>query len=94
MTEQLVALARAKIQKIRCQTPNRHVILVGFNAGAAVALQVALVEPVNSIICLGFAFNTLYGVRGAPDDRIVDLTTPVLFVIGQNAQRSRYIYLK
>lgn len=89
MTEQLITMTRAKIQAIRNHTPNRHVILVGFNAGAALALQIALVESVNSVICLGFAFNTLYGVHGAPDDRIVDLTTPVLFVIGQNAQRSR-----
>lgn len=89
MTEQLVVITRAKIQEIRNQTPNRHIILAGFNAGAAIALQVALVEQVNSVICLGFAFNTLIGVRGNPDDRIVDLTTPILFIIGQNAQRSR-----
>lgn len=84
-------MTRAKIQEIRNQTPNRHIILAGFNAGAAIALQVALVEQVNSIVCLGFAFNTLFGVRGNPDDRILDLTTPVLFVIGQNAQRSRWV---
>lgn len=89
MTEHLVAVTRSKIQEIRNQTPNRHVILAGFNAGAAIAVQVALSEPVNAIVCLGFAFNTLNGVRGVPDDRILDLTTPVLFVIGQNAQRSR-----
>lgn len=89
MTEQLVAVTRAKIQEIRNQASNRHIILAGFNAGAAIALQVALVEPVNSIVCLGFGFNTLIGVRGNPDDRILDLTIPVLFVIGQNAQRSR-----
>lgn len=90
VTEQLVAMTRAKIQDIHNQTPNRNIILAGFNAGAAIALQVALVEDVNSIICLGFAFNTLIGVRGAQDDRILELTTPVLFVVGQNAQRSRY----
>lgn len=89
MTEQLIVMARAKIQEIRLQTPNRHIILVGFNAGAALALQIAYVESVNSVICLGFAYNTLYGVHGASDDRIIELTTPVLFVIGQNAQRSR-----
>lgn len=82
-------MSRAKIQKIRNQSPNRHIILAGFDAGAAIALQVALVERVNSIVCLSFAFNTLNGVRGMPDDRILDITTPVLFVIGQNAQRSR-----
>lgn len=89
MTENLVAITRAKIQLIRNQTPHRHIILAGFAAGAAVALQVALVEPVNSIVCLGFAYNTLNGHRGANDDRILELTTPILFVIGENAQKSR-----
>lgn len=70
--------------------PNRNIILVGFNAGASIALQVAAVETVNSIICLGFAFNTLHGVRGEVDDRILEITTPILFILGQNAQRSRY----
>lgn len=89
ITEQIIAIVRAKIQEIRLQTPNRNIILVGFNAGAAIAMQVALVEPVNSIVCLNFAYNTLHGVRGEPDDRILELTTPVLFVVGQNAQQSR-----
>lgn len=71
--------------------PNRHIILVGINAGAAVALQVALVENVSSIVCMGLAFNTVKGVRGAPDDRILDITIPVLFVLGENSARSRYI---
>lgn len=92
LTEHLVALARAKVQEIRNQTPNRHVILAGINAGASIALQVALIELVNSIVCLGFAYNTLNGTRGALGDRIFDLNTPVLFVVGQNAQRSRYVF--
>lgn len=90
VAEQMIAVSRAKIQEIRQESSSRHIILVGFNAGAAVALQVALVENVNSVICMGFAFNTLNGVRGQPDDKILDLTTPVMFVLGQNSARSRY----
>lgn len=89
ITEQLIAIVRAKIREVRVQTPNPNIILVGFNAGAAIAMQVALDESVNSVVCLGFAFNTLGGVRGQPDDRILELTTPVLFILGQNAQKSR-----
>lgn len=89
-TEHLVGRTRKQIQEIRNQSPNRHVILAGFGAGAAIALQVAIVEPVNSIVCLSFAFNTLNGVRGCSDDRILEITTPIIFIIGQNAQRSRY----
>lgn len=89
VTEQLIAATRSKVQELRTEAPTRHIILVGINAGAAIALQVALVEAVSSIVCLGFAFNTLRGTRGAPDDRILDITTPILFVLGENAQRSR-----
>lgn len=96
VTDQMVAITRAKIQEIRYESQKQHIILIGFNAGAAIALQVALVETVDSVVCLGFAYNTIKGVRGAQDDRILELTTPVLFILGQNAQRSRYgfIYTK
>lgn len=89
VTEQMIAVSRAKLHEIRQEAPNRHIVLVGFNAGAAIALQVALVETVNSVVCMGFAYNTFNGVRGSPDDRILDITTPVLFVLGQNSARSR-----
>lgn len=89
VTEHMIAISRAKIQEIRNEVANRHIILVGFNAGAALALQVALVEPVNSVVCMGFAFHTMNGTRGAPDDRVLDLITPVMFVLGQNSARSR-----
>lgn len=89
ITEHMIAISRAKIQEIRSEVAQRQIILVGFNAGAALALQVALVEPVNSVVCMGFAFHTMNGVRGSPDDRILDLTTPVMFVLGQNSARAR-----
>lgn len=88
ITEQLISITRSKIQDLRNEMPNRHIILVGINTGASVALQVALVESVSSIICMGFSFNTLKGVRGQPDDRILEITTPVLFVLGENSSRS------
>lgn len=91
ITEQLVMVSRARIAELRSDAPSRHIILVGFNAGAALAIQLGLVESVSSIVCLGFAYNTVNGVRGAPDDRILSITTPILFVLGQIAQRSRYI---
>lgn len=90
VTEQLVAATRTKIQELRTEMPSRNIILAGVNTGAAIALQVALVETVSSIVCLGFAYNTLKGTRGAPDDRILDLTAPILFVLGENSARSRY----
>lgn len=40
VAEQIVSIARLKIQEIRNETPNKQIILVGFNSGAALALQV------------------------------------------------------
>lgn len=87
ITEQILSVTRAKIQEIRGETPGRAIILLGFNAGAALALQIAQVETVTCVVCMGIAYNTVHGVRGAPDDRILDLTTPILFVIGQNSAK-------
>lgn len=90
VTEQLIAITRSKIQDLRNEMPNRHIILIGINTGAAIALQVALVETISSIVCMGFAFNTVKGTRGAPDDKILEITTPVLFILGECSARSRY----
>lgn len=89
ITEQLIAITRSKIQDLRNEMPNRHIVLVGINSGASIALQAALVETVSSIVCMGFAYNTAKGKRGAPDDKILEITTPVLFVLGENSARSR-----
>ncbi|XP_058129129.1 KAT8 regulatory NSL complex subunit 3 [Anopheles coustani] len=88
LAENMVATTRTKIQQVRTGAPNRSIILVGFDAGAALAIQIGLVETVSCVICLGFSYNTYNGVRGAPDDHIVDITSPVMFVIGQNSARS------
>ena len=89
IAEQIVSLTRVKIQELRNETPSRAVVLVGFNAGATLALQVGISENISCIVCMGFAYNTINGVRGAPDDRIMDIKIPILFVIGQNSARSR-----
>lgn len=87
-TEHLVSITRVKIQDLRAEQPTRQIILVGFNAGASLALQVALQETVNCVVCMGFAYNTINGIRGTPDDHILNVTTPVMFVIGQNSART------
>ncbi|XP_076650445.1 reduction in Cnn dots 1 [Halictus rubicundus] len=83
--DQLVQATRTKIQDIRSDCPGRPIILVGFNAGAALACQVAQMEHVTAVICLGFPFSTVEGKRGTPDDTLMDIRCPVMFVIGQNA---------
>ncbi|XP_062136275.1 KAT8 regulatory NSL complex subunit 3 isoform X7 [Drosophila sulfurigaster albostrigata] len=88
VAETIVSLTRVRIHELRTENPNRGIILIGFNAGAALALQVAMSESVACVICMGFAYNTLRGPRGAPDDRLLDIKAPILFVIGQNSARS------
>uniref|UniRef100_A0A182PP92 KANL3/Tex30 alpha/beta hydrolase-like domain-containing protein n=1 Tax=Anopheles epiroticus TaxID=199890 RepID=A0A182PP92_9DIPT len=88
--ENMLATTRAKIQQVRSSAPNRPIILVGFDAGSALAIQVGLIESISCVICLGFSYNTYNGVRGAPDDHIIDITCPVLFIIGQNSARASH----
>uniref|UniRef100_A0A182JWD7 ATP synthase subunit s, mitochondrial n=1 Tax=Anopheles christyi TaxID=43041 RepID=A0A182JWD7_9DIPT len=90
LAENMLAMTRAKIQQVRSSAPNRPIILVGFDAGSALAIQVGLVESISCVICLGFSYNTYNGVRGTPDDHIVDMTCPVLFIIGQNSARASH----
>lgn len=86
--DQMLASTRSKLQEVRAEFPNKNIILIGFNAGAALALQVAQVEPVLCVVCLGFSLSTAEGRRGDPDDNLLELQCPVLFVIGQNSNTS------
>ncbi|XP_054090255.1 KAT8 regulatory NSL complex subunit 3 isoform X2 [Zeugodacus cucurbitae] len=88
VAEQIVSLTRVKIQELRNENAQRSIILIGFNAGAALALQVAMSENVSCVVCMGFAYNTFNGIRGTPDDRILDIKVPILFVVGQNSAKT------
>ncbi|KAK0183455.1 hypothetical protein PV327_001495 [Microctonus hyperodae] len=83
--DQLVQITRAKIQDVRNDCPGRPMILIGMNTGAALACQVAQMEHVTAVVCLGFPFSTVEGKRGNPDDMLMDIRCPVMFVIGQNS---------
>ena len=58
--DQLVQATRAKIHDIRSDCPGRPIILVGFNAGAALACQVTFyICCINFFShCYWFLFNT------------------------------------
>lgn len=88
IVEQTVSIARTKIQELKAENPDRRLILIGMNSASALAMQVALVEQVSGVVCFGFSYNTVHGVRGQADDHFLDLTTPILFLVGQNAARS------
>uniref|UniRef100_A0A1I8NVU0 KANSL3 helical domain-containing protein n=1 Tax=Stomoxys calcitrans TaxID=35570 RepID=A0A1I8NVU0_STOCA len=88
VAEEIVSLTRVKINELRSEDPQRNIILIGFNAGASMALQVGRSEKVACIVCMGFAYNTYNGVRGTSDDQILYIKVPILFVIGQNSEKS------
>lgn len=88
IAEQTVSIARTKIQELKAENPDRRLILIGLNSASALAMQVALVEQVSGVVCFGFSVNTVHGVRGQADDHFLELSAPLLFLVGQNAARS------
>ncbi len=100
--QQMIAVVTARVREVRRLHPDRPVILIGWGVGAAVNCQVAVMEAqsapavgaaspggISGLVCLGFPMFTLDGIRGEPDDPILELRIPILFVVGQNASQAR-----
>ncbi|GIY88183.1 KAT8 regulatory NSL complex subunit 3 [Caerostris darwini] len=84
--EQMLKNIRNKVTELKNHYPNRPLILLGWTIGALIACHIALQEPIDGIICLGFPLTGVNGFRGDLNDPLLDSRVPTLFIVGQNAR--------
>jgi predicted alpha/beta-hydrolase family hydrolase len=76
----LVARHKGALEEVRM--PGRPTILIGKSMGGRIGCHVALEEPVDGLVCLGYPLCGGGYPRKLRDKVLRDLRTPILFVQG------------
>jgi uncharacterized protein len=77
----LIAAHRAALASLR-QKHDGPIVLAGKSMGGRVGCHVALVEPVEAVICLGYPLCGAGDRSNLRDQVLMELRTPVMFVQG------------
>jgi hypothetical protein len=75
----------AKCSEVHDCYPALPIILIGWQIGALIACKLSCLDYVSAVITLGFPTNYLKGTVNDADELLVEMKTPTLFVVGQNA---------
>lgn len=81
--EAMVDATRSKVVSVQSEDSSRPIILAGVGVSAAIACQVAVLEKVDGLVCIGFIVNSSEVKRGYEGDCILGLECPTVFVTGQ-----------
>ena len=79
--QKLIAAHRAALASLR-EKHDGPVALVGKSMGGRVGCHVALVEPVEAVICLGYPLCGAGDRSKLRDEVLIELRTPIMFVQG------------
>ena len=85
---QMVLATLRKVRELKASWLDRPVILMGWGVQDAKASHVAGIDKLAVLVCLGLPMATLAGSRGQAGDPLLEIKTPVLFIIGEKMIQS------
>lgn len=87
LIEQMISLTVKKIMELKNEHSDRSIVLIGLGAASLLACHIAMgfKQKIAAVVCIGFNAFTMEGKISRANDKLMNLKTPVLFIVGQNA---------